>query len=1008
MSVMNISVGSGTMGVAYDRAKGEIYVADDGSDYVSIICDGSVPACGPANSVIGKVDVGAVSTGATYDSAKGEVFVSSTLSGYDYVSIICDGSFPSCGTANSVVTKVNVGEGSIQVVYDPVEGEVFVANQNSHNVSVINDTTDSVVATVPLYMDIWGLAYDQAEGEVFVAVSGSDYLSIICDGSVPSCGIANTVATTVQVGVSPLVVVVDTGLGEVIASNQDSKYVSVICDGSVPACGTANSLVASVNVGAGSFGIAYDNDTGEIFVGYSSEVCVISDSTNRVVANLHVGQGTYHQSVYDPSNGDVYVSNSAQGILSVINGIRPAIASFTANPSPTDVGSDTTIVASASGGLGYLSYNYTGLPTGCSSSNVTIIVCSPTKAGTFTIGVYVNDSLKSSATSILSLTVNVDPTISSFMAARNPIDINATEWFNVSASGGTGALSYAYTDLPPGCAASDTNSLSCVPAGLGAFTVKVFVNDSTTLPYSVNRTLSLTVEADPAISTFTAARSPTDSNVAEWFNVTASGGTGVLSYVYTGLPSGCATSDKKSLACTPTESGTFTVTVFVNDSAAPPYSVNSTLSLTVNADPAISSFVAARSPTDTNVAEWFNVTASGGTGALSYVYTGLPSGCATSDKKSLACTPTESGTFTVTVFVNDSAAPPYSVNSTLSLTVNADPAISSFVAARSPTDTNVAEWFNVTASGGTVALSYVYVGLPPGCVTSDRKLLVCTPTGTGTFAVTVFVSDSAIPSYTVNRTLPLIVNADPTISSFAVARNPSDANLAEWFNVSASGGTGTLSYSYTGLPPGCGSFDVNSLACNPTAGGAFTVRVYVNDSAGMSATTTLSLTVTIDPLIESFIASPNPIGVGSSTVLTVSSSGGAQPLTYTYAGLPSGCSSTDTPTLSCKPTVAGSYTIRVFVNDSRGQSVTATTLLTVNSNSSSQSFPWWMWLVIALAIVVALVAVFIVVLARRRHNDRGKHAYDREAPSPAEDHAEPEGDDPDAEVMDALPKQPKE
>jgi YVTN family beta-propeller protein len=48
-----------------------------------------------------------------------------------------------------------------------------------------------------------------------------------------------------------------------------------------------------------------------------------------------------------------------------------------------------------------------------------------------------------------------------------------------------------------------------------------------------------------------------------------------------------------------------------------------------------------------------------------------------------------------------------------------------------------------TTEGGTPPFSYVYIGLPPGCKTSNLSALPCSPTGVGTFAVTVAVTDSA-------------------------------------------------------------------------------------------------------------------------------------------------------------------------------------------------------------------------------------------------------------------------
>lgn len=84
--------------------------------------------------------------------------------------------------------------------------------------------------------------------------------------------------------------------------------------------------------------------------------------------------------------------------------------------------------------------------------------------------------------------------------------------------------------------------------------------------------------------------------------------------------------------------------------------------------------------------------------------------------------------------------------------------------------------------------------------------------------------------------------------------------------------------------------------------------------------------------VHSFVPTPSVITLGHSTTLQTGILGGLSPYKYTYAGLPPGCVSSNTASLSCTPTTVGSYTIDVTVNDSSSsvQSYTASTTLTVN------------------------------------------------------------------------------
>ena len=60
--------GCAPYGVAYDSGKGEVFVANGGSNYVSLISDSS-------NTIVTTIKVGYDSGGVAYDSGKGEVFV---------------------------------------------------------------------------------------------------------------------------------------------------------------------------------------------------------------------------------------------------------------------------------------------------------------------------------------------------------------------------------------------------------------------------------------------------------------------------------------------------------------------------------------------------------------------------------------------------------------------------------------------------------------------------------------------------------------------------------------------------------------------------------------------------------------------------------------------------------------------------------------------------------------------------------------------------------------------
>jgi len=291
-----INGGTTSYGVAYDAAKGEVFVSNWSNDSVSVISDasGKVTATIPLGSGNG------APYGVVYDPARGEVFVSeSTIGGPGAVSVISD-------STNAVVATVPIGQQASGEAYDPARGEVFVANSYDGTVSVISDSNDTVVKTLGVMAGPVALAYDAAKGEIFVAESGGqradgDMVTVISDSTLAA--VAN-----ITVGTGPYGAAYDPAKSEVFVSDAGSSSVSVISD-------STNAVVATVPVGTDPFGLVYDPARSEVFVANEGEgtLSVISDSTNSVVKTQSLGSAGGIALAYDASKGEVI--DAGQGTL---------------------------------------------------------------------------------------------------------------------------------------------------------------------------------------------------------------------------------------------------------------------------------------------------------------------------------------------------------------------------------------------------------------------------------------------------------------------------------------------------------------------------------------------------------------------------------------------------------------------------------------------------------------------------------------------------------------------
>jgi len=245
--------------VAYDSGKGEIFTSDSaGGVGLSVIND-------TTNTVVDTIHLpGVEPTGMAYDPAKGEIFVGNELG--SNVTIIND-------TTDTIVGVIpNVGQIPWSPVYDPEKGEIFVANQGTgisgSNVTVINDTTDAIVTSINIGTDPLGdIVYDSGKGEIIVPNYGSENVSVISDAT-------NTVVATVFIGTLAWGAAYDPAADEIFVGdfNGDYENITVISD-------LTDKTVDSIfPVAYTPSSFAFDPATGDLYAGDSGDgtVAIVS------------------------------------------------------------------------------------------------------------------------------------------------------------------------------------------------------------------------------------------------------------------------------------------------------------------------------------------------------------------------------------------------------------------------------------------------------------------------------------------------------------------------------------------------------------------------------------------------------------------------------------------------------------------------------------------------------------------------------------------------------------
>jgi YVTN family beta-propeller protein len=783
------------------------------------------------------------------------------------------------------------------VAVDPANHTVFVTELGSQYVAAVDDQNFQVVAQVPVGSEPAGIAYDSAMNEILVANEASNNLTIFNASTYASVG-------SVAVGSSPDSVAYDSANDEVYTADYASDLVTVINT-------TTDRAVANVSVGVGPWAVVADPASGLLYVSNSASdnLSVLNGRTNGVVSSIPVGTDPTGISINE-STGTIYVANDGSSSLSVLPACPTTscltISSLQISPSPASAGQPMTVSVSVEYAVGNVTYGYLGLPRGCVPVNASNLTCAPEVGGTFNITEWARDStgrnVSANATVVVTAPV---PTVHAFAFSPTSIHLGRSSTVTANVTGGGSWLAFAYSDLPPGCTSQNLSSFSCTPTSTGSYTVNLTVTNSYDEVATAQASLSVTADPHPNIGSFTATPASAYLGGTVTLVVNTTGTHGRLGYTYENLPAGCASANLSVLACTPTVTGNFTVTVTVTNLLAQTAQANVTFQILPDPRPSLTGF---------------------------------------------------------------SASPP---------TVNRG----------SPTS------FTVDASVSVGWLEYDYTGLPSGCTPTNASTVPCTPIVSGTFTVSVTVTDEFGESVGANTTLVVTDYTPPTISSFSASTNPVYVTHSTTLTVLATGTS--LTFSYTGLPPGCLSSDSSTLLCTPNQAGTFTVKVVVTGVGGLSSSATLSISVVTPPtlILASFVSAPSSVQIGNSAVLTASVTGPVGAVTYVYTGLPSGCSSTNASTLDCRPSSTGVYNVSVAATDQLGRSVHGSLALTVTLavGATGVPSPPAGWGVLAL-VAVAILAIVIVALFLARGRGTAAPEASADNPSPStEDWSETPG-----------------
>jgi YVTN family beta-propeller protein len=225
------------------------------------------------------------------------------------------------GGTQRVTDTITVGSFPYGVAVNPFNDRIYVTNRGSNTVTVIDSPTNTKLSDISVGNSPVGIAVNPSSNWIYVTNINSGTVSVID-------GITNKVTNTITVGKAPYGVSVNPLTNKIYVTNIQSSTVSVI-DGSI------NRVITTIPVGKSPVCISASTISNMVYVTnhLSNTVSVIDGKTNKVSATIAVGKSPVGISV-NPVTNKIYVANIQSSTVSAIDGrVNKITGSITVNPS---------------------------------------------------------------------------------------------------------------------------------------------------------------------------------------------------------------------------------------------------------------------------------------------------------------------------------------------------------------------------------------------------------------------------------------------------------------------------------------------------------------------------------------------------------------------------------------------------------------------------------------------------------------------------------------------------
>lgn len=288
----------------------------------------------PKNGLIGNYSDGSNAYGGAYDPYNQELYITNDQS--NNVTVV--NSFSGVSVAN-----ISVGSEPEGITYVPYNHDIYVDNYKSSNISVISSSTNKVVNTINVSGEPQFSAYDPITQILFVTSLVSSY------GEINLVNVTNN-----NVTVFPDLPFSATPFGLAFDPYNKNMYVADYHDNEILVISPSGQITGYISVGQNPYGLAFDTlnkmlyvtdfDFNGIVSGNPQQynLSVVNTVNNTLVKNVPM-QKSPEGILYDPMNGLIYVSEYLSGNVSVLNPSTNSVTQILPAKVGTQLGPDVLV-----------------------------------------------------------------------------------------------------------------------------------------------------------------------------------------------------------------------------------------------------------------------------------------------------------------------------------------------------------------------------------------------------------------------------------------------------------------------------------------------------------------------------------------------------------------------------------------------------------------------------------------------------------------------------------------